>query len=52
MPEDDEKWYNYLLLLDIIDILFARRITEDIPGALHDLVQLGTSYELCKIVSK
>ena len=52
MLEDDEKWYNYLLLIDIIDILFARWITEDTPGVLHDLVQLGTSYELCEIVSK
>lgn len=35
VPKNDKKWLNYLLLLDITDILFARRITEDTPGVLH-----------------
>ena len=39
VPEDDEHWSNYLLLLDIVDIMFARRITEDTPGYLHQLIE-------------
>ena len=39
VPQDDPKWQNFLLLLDIIDILFSRRITEDIPGVLHELIK-------------
>jgi hypothetical protein len=39
IPEDDEKWQNLLLLLDIMEILFARRITEDTPGVLHYLIE-------------
>ena len=39
VPEDDEHWCNYLLLLDIVDIMFARRITEDTPGCLHLLIE-------------
>ena len=34
-----EHWCNYLLLLDIVDIMFARRITEDTPGVLHHLIE-------------
>ena len=37
--QDDEKWSNFLLLLDIVDTLFARRITEDTPGVLHCLIE-------------
>ena len=29
MPEDDERWSNFLRMLDIVDILFCPRITED-----------------------
>ena len=39
VPEDDEHWCNYLLLLDIVDIMFFRRITEDTPGYLYQLVE-------------
>ena len=38
IPEDDKRWQNYLLLLKIVDILFARRITEDVPGVLNEYV--------------
>lgn len=39
IPDDDLKWKNYLLLLDIVDILFSRRITDDMPGVLHDYIR-------------
>lgn len=29
IPEGDEYWENFLGLLDIMDILFARHVTED-----------------------
>ena len=29
VPPHNERWQNYLLLLDIVSLLFARRITED-----------------------
>ena len=38
MKEEDDNWRNFLLLLEIVDILFARRITGDVPGVLHDLI--------------
>ena len=39
VPEDDEHWCNYLLLLNIVDIMFSRRITEDTPGYLYQLIE-------------
>lgn len=39
VPMSDQKWNNYLLLLDIVDLLFARRITEDTPGVLHEYIK-------------
>lgn len=38
VPHHNEKWQNYLILLDILDLLFAKRITEDTPGILHELI--------------
>ena len=29
LPEDDQHWENFLCLLDIMDILFARPVTPD-----------------------
>lgn len=29
VPEDDTKWQNYLRLMEIVDILFCPRVTED-----------------------
>ena len=29
VPEDDQHWENFLCLLDIMDILFARPVTPD-----------------------
>ena len=29
IPEDDERWENYLRLMDIVDRLFCPKITED-----------------------
>ena len=37
VSEDDEHWCNYLLL-DIVDIMFARRITDTL-GCLHLLIE-------------
>ena len=39
VPEDNERWQNFLLLLDIVDIMFARRITDDTPGVLHHKIE-------------
>ena len=39
VPIDNERWLNYLLLLDIVDILFSRRITDDTPGVLHEYIR-------------
>ncbi len=39
IPEADKYWKNYLLLLDIVDVLFSRRITDDTPGVLHELLR-------------
>ena len=29
VPEDDERWLNYLLMMDIVDLLFCPTISED-----------------------
>ena len=29
VPDDDEKWINFLLLMDIVDLLFSLKLTED-----------------------
>lgn len=39
VPPDNAKWKNFLLLLDIVDLLFSRRITEDTPGILHQMIK-------------
>ena len=38
VPEDDKNWENFLCLLEIVDILFARRISEDQCGYLEALI--------------
>ena len=29
VPDDDDRWENFLLLMDIVDRLFCPKITED-----------------------
>ena len=38
IPEGNEHWQNFLRLLDIMDILFARRIPEEECGYLEVLI--------------
>ena len=38
IPEDDELWDNFLCLLDIMDILFARDIEAHVCGHLEVLI--------------
>lgn len=38
IPEGDEHWENFLRLLDIMDILFARTILSDDCGYLEALI--------------
>lgn len=34
VPEDDPKWKNYLLMMKIVDVLFAQATTSDLVGTL------------------
>lgn len=38
IPEAEEHWENFLLLLDIIDVLFARPIATEACGYLESLI--------------
>ena len=38
VPEDDERWANYLLLMDIVDLLFSPSISEDSCAYLSALI--------------
>lgn len=38
IPEGDDNWENFLHLLEIVDILFARRIPTDECGYLESLI--------------
>lgn len=38
ISEDDEYWQNYLCLLDIVDIVFAREIAMEKCGYLESLI--------------
>ena len=48
IPEDDDNWSNYLVLLEIVDLLFASEITEDEVCYLSTLI-LDHHTELCKL---
>lgn len=39
VPEGNAYWENFLLLLEIMDILFARRIPKDECGYLESLIR-------------
>ena len=38
VPEDDENWMLFLQLMEIVDILFAPRVTEDHAVYLSTLI--------------
>ena len=38
VPEDDERWQNYLRMMEIVDILFCPRVTEDDAAYLSILI--------------
>ena len=38
VPEDDERWQNLLLMLEVTDYLFAPRITLDDVGYLEHII--------------
>ena len=38
VPEDDERWLNYLLLMKIVDLLFSPTISEDNAVYLASLI--------------
>lgn len=39
VPEDDEKYGNYILMMKIVDILFAPKLSEDHVGYLACLIR-------------
>ena len=43
IPQDDERWENYLMMVEITDHLFAPRHTADDVGYLEHLIQLHHS---------
>ena len=43
VPEDDERWLNFLKMLDIVDILFCPRISEDDAAYLATLIGASLS---------
>ncbi len=38
VPQEDQKWENYILLMDIVDILFAPKISTDHTSYLARLI--------------
>ena len=43
VPQDDERWKNYVMMVEITDHLFAPRYTADDVGYLEHLIQLHHS---------
>lgn len=39
VPRGDEKWENFLTMMQIVDILFAPAVTGDILGYLGRLIE-------------
>lgn len=57
IPPDDEKWQLYLLLLDIVDIIFAEVTTADKAVYLSNLIADHHSrfvqlYPHCSVIPK
>lgn len=38
VPRDNENWKNFLRLLEIVDFVFARHLTEEDCGYLESLI--------------
>ena len=38
IADDDEYWHNYLCLMEIVDIVFAREIDVELCGYLESLI--------------
>lgn len=38
IPHDDDRWLNYLLMLEVVDLLFAPEITMDEVAYAHILI--------------
>jgi len=38
VPEDDEMWHNFLLMMEIVDRLFSSRVSEDTAVYLGVLI--------------
>ena len=38
VPDDDANWANFLLMMEIVDLLFATRVTEDMAVYLAVLI--------------
>lgn len=57
IPEDDSNWKNFILLLEIIDYIFAPEISCDDVAYLHTLIEEHHQafielYTLCSIIPK
>ena len=48
VPDDDERWHNFLVLMEIVDHLFCPQVTEDqaayVPALISDHHQ-----DLCEL---
>ncbi|XP_048584094.1 uncharacterized protein LOC5507829 isoform X2 [Nematostella vectensis] len=57
IPGDDEKWQLFIILLEIVSIIFAEVITKDKAAHLRDLItdhhtRFATLYPECSIIPK
>lgn len=54
IPSEDEKWTNFRLLMEIVDILFAPKISADLVGYLSTIIaeHHGRFRELYPVIPK
>ena len=57
IPSDDENWQNFLVLLTIMDYVFAPVVSPDVIAFLHDLIRVHHEkfqqlYPECSIIPK
>ncbi|EDO36381.1 predicted protein [Nematostella vectensis] len=57
IPGDDEKWQLFIILLEIVSIIFSEVITKDKAAHLRDLItdhhtRFATLYPECSIIPK
>ena len=43
MPNDDPKWVNFILMMEIVDLLFSPKLTQDAVAYLS--VQITSHHE-------